>query len=154
LEFKGFDPMRRLPRRPVQRVRYEANQRRFPRYNVHFPATISLVERNVLTWDVGYTQRSHGHCETISQIGLAFSFVGSRIPEDQLVRPGCNLFVTVSLPGAEIEAVVTIVYWQRAIKGKGWFVGTTISQMSERDTGSLAEFIKKRSEIEEFATID
>ena len=49
LEFKGFDPLRRLPKKPVKRTRREANQRRFPRYKVHLPATISLVERNVVT---------------------------------------------------------------------------------------------------------
>src|SRR5262249_34788301 len=125
LEFKGFDPLRRLPKGPVKRKKYEANQRRFPRYQVHLPATISLVERNPLTWDVGYTQRSRGHCETISQIGMAFSFVGSRFPEAQLVRPGCNLYVTVNLPSAVIAAVVTVVYWDKTRKGKGWSVGTT-----------------------------
>ena len=48
LEFKGFDPLRRLPRAPTKRKRFELNQRCFPRYKVHLPATISLVERNVL----------------------------------------------------------------------------------------------------------
>lgn len=154
LEFKGFDPLRRLPRSPVRRKIAEANQRRFPRYKVHLPATISLVERNVLTWDVGYTQRARGHCETISQIGLAFSFVGSRFPTEQLVRPGCSLFVTVSLPTAEIAAVVTIVYWEKPTNGKGWFVGTNISQMGEPDAAKLAAYIKKRSEVQPLVTLD
>src|SRR5215510_1615816 len=154
LEFKGFDPLRRLPRTPVKRKRHEANQRRFPRYKVHLPATISLVERNVLTWDVGYSQRSRGHCEMISQIGMGLSFMGSRFPEAVLVRPGCELFVTVDLPAAAIEAVVTIVYWEKPRKGKAWFVGTTISQMSERDAGRLTDFIKKRSKVDSFLTLD
>ena len=154
LEFKGFDPLRRLPKSPVKRKQYEANQRRFPRYNVHLPATISLVERNVLTWDVGYTQRSRGHCETISQIGMAFSFVGTRFSAEQLVRPGCSLFVNVSLPLIEIAAVVTIVYWEKPNKGKPWYVGTTISQMSEGDAGQLAAYLKKRAEVEHLVTVD
>jgi len=153
LEFKGFDPMRRLPKSPVRRKQYEANQRRFPRYKVHLPATISLVERNVLTWDVGYTHRARGHCETISQVGIALSFVGSRFPAEQIV-PGSSLFVSVSLPTAEIAAVVTIVFWEKPRKGKGWFVGTNISQMSERDAANLAEFIKKRSAREPLVTLD
>ena len=148
LEFRGFDPLRKLPRAPVERTKSAANERRFPRHKVHLPATICLVERNVLTWDVAYTHRSQGHCETISQIGMAFSFVGSRFPPDELTRPGCSLFVTVNLPGGAIAAVVSIVHWERrgSKSRSSWFVGTTISQMSESDTARLAAFIKKRSE--------
>jgi len=147
LEFKGFDPLRRLPRAPTKRRRFELNQRCFPRYKVHLPATISLVERNVLTWDVAYTHRSRAHCETISQIGLALSFVGTRFSEKQLTRPGCSLFVTVDLPAGAIGAVVSIVHWERpAGSGRtGWFVGTTISQMSDCDAARLAAYIEKRS---------
>ena len=55
LEFRGFDPLRKLPRTPAKRTKFAANERRFPRHKVHLAATISLVERNVLTWDVAYT---------------------------------------------------------------------------------------------------
>ena len=106
LEFKGFDPLRKLDRAPVKRQKFAVNQRRFPRYKAHLPATISLVERNVLTWDVAYTQGSRGHCEMISQIGMALSFVGTRFSEEQLTRPGCSLYVTVNLPDGAIAAVV------------------------------------------------
>ncbi len=150
LEFKGFDPLRRLPRAPVKRKRFEPNQRRFPRYKVHLPATISLVERNVLTWDVAYTHSSRGHCETISQIGLALSFAGTRFSEEQLTRPDCSLFVTVDLPVGAISAVVSIVHWERpGSSGRtSWFVGTTISQMSDRDAARLAAYLEKRSKSE------
>ena len=148
LEFRGFDPLRKLPRTPVKRTSLAANERRFPRHKVHLPATISLVERNIVTWDVAYTHRSQGHCETISQVGMALSFVGSRFPPDELTRPGCSLFVTVNLPGGAIAAVVSIVHWERrGSKGRsGWVVGTTISQMSEQDAALLAAYLKKRSE--------
>jgi hypothetical protein len=148
LEFRGFDPLRKLPRTPVRRTQFAANERRFPRHKVHLAATISLVERNVLTWDVAYTHRSQGHCEIISQIGMALAFVGSRFPAQDLTRPGCSLFVTVNLPGGAIAAVVSIVHWERRGSGSrgGWFVGTTISQMSEQDAARLAAYIKKRSE--------
>src|SRR5207237_3468910 len=88
LEFKGFDPLRKLERAPAKRKESRGNDRRFPRYRAHLPATICLVERNVLTWDVDYTKRSRGHCETISQIWMALSFVGTRFSEEQLTRPG------------------------------------------------------------------
>lgn len=113
LEFRGFDPLRKLPRTPAKRTKFAANERRFPRHKVHLPATISLVERNVLTWDVAYTHRSQGHCETVSQIGMALSFVGSRLPAQDLTRRGCSLFVTLNLPVGAIAAVVSIVYWER-----------------------------------------
>ena len=156
LEFKGFDPLRKLKRTPVKRTASGPNQRRFPRYKVHLPATISLVERNVLTWDVDYTQRSRGHCETISQIGMALSFVGSRLPEEELTRPGCSLYVTVTLPDGAIAAVVSIVYWNRlGSKGRSsWLVGTTISQTSDADAARLAAYIKKRAESQPYLALD
>lgn len=156
LEFKGFDPLRKLKRTPVKRTASGPNQRRFPRYKVHLPANISLVERDALTWDVKYTQRSRGHCETISQIGMALSFVGSRLPEGELTRPGCSLFITVTLPDGTISAVVSIVYWSRlGSKGRSsWLVGTTISQMSDADAARLAAYIKKRKEKEPYLALD
>src|SRR2546430_851928 len=132
LEFRGFDPLRKLERAPARRKESRANLRRFPRYNVHLPAMICLVERNVLTWEVAYTQRSRGHCETISQIGMGLSLAGTRFSEEQLTRPGCSLFVTLNLPDDAIAAVVSIVDWNRpGNKNAKWLVGTTISQMSE-----------------------
>ncbi len=156
LEFKGFDPLRRLKRTPVKRTKSSDNQRRFPRYKVHLPATIALVERNPLTWDVAYTHRSRGHCEIISQVGMALSFVGSRFAEEQLTTPGCSLFVTVDLPDSTIAAVVSIVYWNRlGGKGKsGWLVGAKISQTSDGDAARLAAYIKRRSEAEPYLAPD
>jgi hypothetical protein len=150
LEFKGFDPLRKLARVPVKRKKSAPNQRRFPRYKAHLPVTICLVERNVLTWDVAYTQSSRGHCETISQIGMALSFVGRRFSEEQLTRPGCSLYVTVNLPDGAIAAVVSIVYWERPGYNRrtSWLVGTTISQMSDRDAARLAAYLEKRSKSE------
>ena len=156
LEFKGFDPLRRLERAPARRKGSRPNQRRFPRYRAHLPATISLVERNVLTWDVTYTQRSRGHCETISQVGMALSFVGTRFSEEQLTRPGCSLYVTLNLPDGAIAAVVSIVNWNRAdSQGRvRWLVGTKISQLSEGDAGRLAAYVKKRAEAESYVVLE
>src|SRR5712691_901544 len=157
LEFKGFDPLRRLERTPTKRKGpkgSKADRRRFPRYKVYLPATISLVERNVLTWEVAYRQSSRGHCETISQIGMALSFVGSRFSEQQLTSPGCSLYVTVNLPDGAIAAVVSIINWNRSgSKGRArWVVGTMISQMSEGDAGRLAAYLKKHAEQESYVT--
>jgi len=123
---------------------------------VHLPATICLVERNVLTWDVDYTLRSRGQCETISQIGMGLSFVGTRFSQEQLTRPGCSLFVTVNLPDGAIAAVVSVVNWSRpGSNGKAkWLVGTTISQMSDADAGRLAAYIKKRAAADPYLALE
>ena len=147
LEFKGLDPLGKLVRAPSKRRELSGNQRRAPRFKAHLPATISLVERNVLTWDVAYTQASRGHCEVISQIGMALSFVGSRLPKEQLTRPGCPLFVTVDLPAGAVAAVVYVANWEHAGTegGAKWFVGTTISQMSDSDAARLASYIERQA---------
>ena len=156
LDFKGFDPLRKIERVPSKRKESSPNQRRAPRFKTHLPATISLVERNVLTWDVNYTHPSRGHCEILSQIGMALSFAGTRFPEDQLTRPGCSLFVTVDLSVGPISAVVSVVECSRS-GGPGrsrWQVGTMISQMSESNTARLAAYIKKRSEAAIHLSLD
>lgn len=156
LEFRGFDPRHKPERAPVTRKEKTADRRRFPRYPVHLPATISMVERNVSTkGDVAYTQRSRGHCETISQVGMACSFVGTRFSEKQL-RPGCPLFVTVDFPDGAIAAVVSIITCDRpATKARArWVVGTTISQISESDAARLAAYIAKRSKEEPYLALE
>ena len=147
LEFKGFDPFRRLPRTPAKQKETNGKQRKFPRYKVHLPATISMVERNPLTWDVSYTRGSRGHCDMISQGGMALSFVGTRLPEDELRRPGCQLFVTVNLPGSVIAAVLSAVTCDRLEAMGKWLVGGKITQMSDVDAGRLACYLGKRGAI-------
>ena len=150
LEFKGFDPLRRLQRTPARHRESIKNRRRFPRYQVHLPASIALVERNPVTWEVGYSRSSRGHCETISQGGLAFSFVGSRFSEEQLTQPGCPLYVTVDLSPGIIAGVVSTITCDRVgagMTGK-WIVGTVITQMSDRDAASLASYTRKLAACE------
>src|SRR5258708_23361330 len=150
LEFKGLDPLGKLVREPSKRRELSGNQRRAPRYKAHLPATISLVERNVLTWDVAYTQPSRGHCEVISQIGMALSFVGSRLSKEQLTRPGCPLFVTVDLPAGAVAAVVYVVYWEHAGTNRGaeMVVGTPISPMSDKDAALVPSYLETRAQRE------
>jgi hypothetical protein len=155
LEFKGFDPLRTLARKPADRRRTDNNHRRFPRYRVHLPATIALVERNPLTWDVSYSTGARGHCDTISQGGMALSFVGSRLPEDQLTRDGCQLYVTVTLPGTVIAAVLSAVTCERlgANGQPKWTIGAKITQMSDADAARLAAYLEKRAATEPFVTL-
>jgi predicted Zn-ribbon and HTH transcriptional regulator len=155
LEFKGFDPLRKLERKPAARQKVAVNTRRFARYKVHLPATIALVERNALSWDVSYSKPARGHCETISQGGMALSFVGSRMAEQQLTRPGCPLYVTVNLTSGVIAAVLSTVSCDRlGANGQAtWFLGAKITQMSDADAARLAEYLEKRAQAEPFLAL-
>src|SRR5262245_35338469 len=155
LEFKGFDPLRKLERKPAKREKVAFNTRRFPRYKVHLPATIALVERNALSWDVSYSKPSRGHCEMISQGGMALSFVGSRLSVQQLKRPGCPLYVTVNLGSEVIAAVLATVTCDRVgMNGQAsWFVGAKITQMSDTDATKLAQYLEKRSHEQPFVAL-
>ena len=151
LEFRGFDPLRTLTRKATNRSEANNNNhRRFPRYRVHLPATIALVERNPLTWDVSYSTGARGHCDTISQGGMGLSFVGSRLPEAELTRAGCQLYVTVTLPGTVIAAVLSAVTCERlAANGQPkWMIGAKIMQMSDADAARMAAYLEKRAATE------
>src|SRR5687767_7611233 len=71
LVFKGFDPLRTARREPsVETDKWQGqNRRRGPRYNVHLPAAISLVDDKVQVGKATYSAPSRGHCETISKFG-------------------------------------------------------------------------------------
>ncbi|HEX3146224.1 MAG TPA: PilZ domain-containing protein [Pyrinomonadaceae bacterium] len=149
LEFKGFDPLRRLKRAPAKHSEKRITDRRFPRYKVHLPAAISLVERNPLTWEVTYSPAARGHCEVISQGGVSLAFVGSRFREEEL-KLGCSLYVTINLSAAVIAAVVSAVTCERVSSNKPakWKVGAAITQMSDADATKLVAYLEKRAKAE------
>jgi hypothetical protein len=146
--------LRKLQRKPARHREENKNHRRFPRFRVHLPANISLVERNALSWDVSYSKAAPGHCETLSQSGMALSFVGSRFPQQQLTRPGCPLYVTVNLSGSVVAAVLSTVTCERGgVNGHAkWFVGAKITQMSVADAARLTAFLAKRAQTAPLVT--
>jgi hypothetical protein len=81
---------------------------------------------------------------------MALSLVGARFSEGELSQVGRLLFVRVDLPEGAIEAVVTIVTYDRSEgEGKGkWLLGVNIYQMSETDTARLAAYLEKRAQSE------
>ena len=83
------------------------------------------------------------------------SFVGSRLPEQQLTRDGCQLYVTVTLPGSVIAAVLSAVTCERlAANGQPkWAIGAKIMQMSDVDAARLAAYLEKRAATEPFVTL-
>jgi hypothetical protein len=86
---------------------------------------------------------------------MALSFVGSRLSEQQLKRPGCPLYVTVSLSTGVIAAVLSTVTCDRlGTNGQAtWFVGAKITQMGDADAARLAQFLEKRSHEQPFLAL-
>jgi hypothetical protein len=147
LVFKRFDPLRTVQRAPAGKVREVRNRRRGPRYNVHLPAEISLIDDRVKVGKATYSEPSRGHCETISKFGMNLSLVGTRFTEGELSRVGRLLFVRVDLPEGPIEAVVSLVTHERVgeERKKRWSLGVKIQQMSDDDTKRLETYLTKHA---------
>ena len=159
LEFKGLDPLGKLERAPSKNREFHGNRRRAPRYKVHLPATISMVEGDQLTRKVSHTRSSRGHCEVISQLGMRLSFVGTRFSEAELSSPGCLLSVTVQLPSGPISAVVSTVTCNRPTRTEGkanWILilGVTFHQMSDRDTARLGAYLIKLAAEQSYLALE
>lgn len=147
LVFKRFDPLRTVQRAPAGEVKEIRNRRRAPRYNVHLPTEISLVDDRVKVGKATYSEPSRGHCETISKFGMNLSLVGTRFTEGELSRAGRLLFVRVDLPEGPIEAVVSLVTHERVgdERKKKWSLGVKIHQMSDDDTKRLETYLTKHA---------
>ena len=151
LEFKSFDLSGNVRRSAAYETESLTNRRRAPRYKAHLPAMISLVEKDAVTSKLILSKASRGHCVTISQLGLALSFVGSRFKDDEFIQTGRLLFVTITLPNGPVDAVVTTVTHDRVGTEGGkasWFVRVSITQMSEGDSARLLSYLDKRGNEE------
>ena len=146
LEFKSFDVSGKLKRKPATKVDEPfANRRRVPRYKARLAASISLAEKDAATGKLVLAKTSRGRCETISRLGLALSFTGSRFERGDF-KTGRLLVVTITLPNGPVDAVVTIVTHERVGKEgpASWMVRASITQMSEGDTALLVSYLEKR----------
>jgi predicted Zn-ribbon and HTH transcriptional regulator len=146
LVFKGFDPLISQKRAPSEKSTQVPNRRRGPRFYVHLPTAISLIDGIPQEGKVSYSQPSRGHCETISKFGMRLSLVGTRFSEAELSRMRQLLFVRVDLPEGSIEGVVTIVTSERTGEAskKKWLLGVKIHQMSAADRERLTGYLQKR----------
>jgi len=126
LEFKSFDSSGKVKRKPSSAIDESlANRRRAPRYKARLAASISLAERDAVTGKLEVSKTSRGRCETISRVGMALSFTGSRFTAEDL-RTGHLLLVTITLPNGPVDAVVTTVTHDRVGKDEGaaiWWWG-------------------------------
>ena len=146
LEFKGFDPFARFARERSVETGSPRDRRRAPRYTLHVPANISLVEGEVRVGTVSYAQTSWGHCEVISELGMTLSFVGTRFTKEDLSRKDRLLFVSVALPNGPVDAVVSIVTVGRAESEVGigkWIAGVSIYQIAEEDMTRLRYYLDR-----------
>ncbi len=93
---------------------------------------------------------------TISKLGLALSFIGSRFDEAEFAQSGRLLFVTITLPGGPVEAVVTTVKHERVGEGRTapWLVQASITQMSDGDKARLSSYLDKRGDEEPIFTLE
>jgi hypothetical protein len=157
LEFKSIDLFKKFKRARSVEKEPSDNRRRVPRYQAHLPATIHLAEKNSDAGKVSYSRSSLGHCEVIGKFGVALAFVGTRFAEEEVARVGRLLFVTIDLPNGRIEALVTILTYQRtgSEEGKGhWLVGGSFSNINEEDLAILAAYLAKRAEAATVLAID
>ncbi len=156
LEFRSFDSSGKVQRAPVKEPEVVANRRRAPRYKAHLPATIRLAEKNSVTGKLILSKASRGHCVTISKLGLALSFIGSRFDEAEFAQSGRLLFVTITLPGGPVDAVVTTVKHERVGEGRTarWLVQASITQMSDGDKARLSSYLDKRGDEEPIFTLE
>lgn len=157
LEFKSLDPFKKFKRARSVEKEPSYNRRRATRYPAHLPATIHLAEKNRDTGKVSYARSSRGHCEVIGKFGVALAFVGTRFAEEEVARVGRLLFVTIDLPNGRIEALVTILTYQRtgSKEGKGhWLVGGAFANINEESVAVLSDYLAKRSEAAPVLAVD
>jgi hypothetical protein len=147
LEFQSFGWSAKFKRVPGKRDESNPSRRRAPRYRAHLPATIRLVDVGANN-EPSFSLSVRGHCQTISSLGMALSFVGSRFDPAEFAQVGRLLLVVISLPGSAIEALVKTITHDRIENSDGpanWFVGTSIVQISEADRSQLLNYLDRRS---------
>jgi hypothetical protein len=148
LEFTGYKWSAAFQRVPGKSDTSKLPRRRAPRYKAHLPATIRLVNTGTNN-EPSFSPAMRGHCQTISSIGMALSFVGSRIDPAEFAKPGRLLLVVINLTGSAIEAVVKTITHDRIENKDGspanWFVGTSIVQIAEADRSQLLSYLERRS---------
>ena len=148
LEFQSVDSSGKVKRKPSSAIDgSHANRRRAPRYKSRLAASISLAEKDDDTGKLVLSKTSRGRCETISRVGMALSFKGSRFTSEDL-RTGHLLLVTITLPNGPVDAVLNTVSHDRIGKDEGaasWLVRGSIVQMSEGDTARLLSYLEKRA---------
>ena len=152
--FRGFDPLGKLGQ--TKSPKSFAHRRLSPRYPVHLPTEISLVDTTSNPGKATYSAPSRGHCESINKFGMGLSLVGSRFPEDELMRVGGLLFIRVKLTESTLESIVSIVNHRRIgiDQKRKWFLGVKIHRISEANKANLHAYLEERSRAQPLIVSD
>ena len=152
--FRGFDPLGKAGQQKTKRT--FLHRRLSPRYPVHLPTEISLIETSSTSSKATYSAPSRGHCESINRFGMGLSLVGSRFPDEELTRIGRLLFIRIKLSETTLEAVVSIVNHRRIgeDKKRKWFLGVKIHQISEGNKESLTAYLAERAQAQPLIVSD
>ena len=148
LEFKNLDLWDGLTRKRSTNKQSRLNVRQATRYQTHLPVSISLAEWESSGDKLIFSKPSRGHCKVISKAGMALSFVGSKFGERAFIHTGRLLLVSITLPNALVNALITTVTHTRmesAMRTPTWFIAATIKQMTEGDTAHLAAYLAERA---------
>jgi hypothetical protein len=82
-------------------------------------------------------------------MGLTLSFVGTKFTEEELSRAGQLLFVSMQLPHAPIDSVVSIISYERsADTPQKRLVTAAFCNMSESYAARLDEYLERCAERE------
>ncbi len=147
LVFKGFTWAAKFKRIASRIKESNQNRRRAPRYKAHLPATIRLVDKKENS-EPSFSPSVQGHCQTISSLGMAVSFVGSRFDPAEITKNGRLLLVVVTLPAGAVEALVKTVTHERIENPKGpanWFLGTALVEISKSDRSLLSNYLENKA---------
>jgi hypothetical protein len=152
--FRGFDPLGKLGQ--TKTTKTYAHRRLSPRYPVHLPTEISLIDTTSSPGKATYSTPSRGHCESINRFGMGLSLVGSRFPEEELTRVGGLLFIRVKLTETTFEAVVSIVNTRRigVDQKRKWFLGVKIHRISESNKANLTAYLDERAQAQPLTVSD
>jgi hypothetical protein len=152
--FRSFDPLGKLGQ--TKAAKTHAHRRLSPRYPVHLPTEISLIDTTSNPGKATYSAPSRGHCESVNRFGMGLSLVGSRFPEEELTRVGALLFIRVKLTETTLEAVVSIVNHRRigVEQKRKWFLGVKIHRISEANKANLDTYLAERAQAQPLIVSD
>jgi hypothetical protein len=152
--FRGFDPLGKIGQQKAT-AKY-LHRRLSPRFAVHLPTEISLIDTTSNPGKATYSAASRGHCESINRFGMGISLVGSRFSEKELTNFGSLLFIRIKLPETTLEAVVSIVNHRRLGEDqkRKWFLGVKIHQISELQQANLLAYLEERAQAQPLLVSD
>jgi PilZ domain len=128
---------------------YHEERRQSPRLNATLEArlefSVLLREADAPESGVQHLRAVAGHTVDISAHGLAVVLHAQNIDEQYLTGREGSMAIELDLPnGLSIEIQATPVRYEKL--DEGYLIGARISEMSERDRGLFAEYLRELAE--------